>query len=52
MTNMKRTTVSFPDEMVRAMSDLKQKPEFRDCTDSEIIRRLVQRGLEKDEGKG
>ena len=48
MTNMKRTTVSFPDEIVLALSRLKESEEFKGCTDSEIIRRLVIRGIEKD----
>ena len=48
MTNMKRTTVSFPDEIVDALVSLKKTDEFKGCTDSEIIRRLVIRGLEKD----
>lgn len=51
MTNMKRTTVSFPDEIVLALEELKNTPEFRDCTYSEIIRRLVVRGLEKADAK-
>ena len=49
MTDMKRTTVSFPDEIVQAISRLKDTDEYRGCSDSEIIRRLVQHGLEKDE---
>lgn len=51
MTTMKRTTVSFPDEIVVALDTLKKKPEFKGCTYSEIIRRLVVRGLEKEDRK-
>lgn len=48
MTDMKRTTVSFPDEIVIAMDRLKQTEEYSNCTYSEIIRRLVVRGLEQE----
>ncbi len=47
MTNMKRTTVSFPDKIVLALDALKKSDEFKDCSYSEIIRRLVERGLDK-----
>ena len=49
MTDMKRTSVSFPDDMVQALSDLRQTEEFKGCSFSEIIRRMVRRGIEKDE---
>lgn len=45
MTDMKRTTVSFPDEIVSELERLKRTDEFQNCTYSEIIRRLVIRGL-------
>lgn len=48
MTDMKRTTVSFPDEIVVALEELKQSEKYAGCTYSEIIRRLVVQGL-KDE---
>lgn len=52
MTEMKRATVSFPDEIVEEIEKLKETPEYRQCTYSEIIRRLVLRGLSaEDEGK-
>lgn len=53
MTEMKRTTVSFPDEIVEEIERLKSTPEYGECTYSEIIRKLVLRGLsvEDDEGK-
>lgn len=47
MTNMKRTTVSLPDELVKALRELKENPEFSKCSDSELIRRMVLLGLEK-----
>lgn len=49
MTDMKRTTVSFPDEIVDELERLKRTPEYEKCTYSEIIRRLVLRGLSIDE---
>ena len=53
MTNMKRTSVSLTDELVEGIARLKLKEEFKGCSESEIIRRLLSRGLEKDdEGRG
>lgn len=53
MTEMKRTTVSFPDEIVEEIERLKSTTEYGKCTYSEIIRKLVLRGLsvEDDEGE-
>lgn len=47
MTDMKRITVSLTDEIVAAIAELKETERFKSCTYSEIIRILVQRGLEK-----
>lgn len=47
MTNMKRTTVSLPDKIVEELDRLKKTDEFANCTYSEIIRRLMLRGLDK-----
>lgn len=52
MTDMKRTTVSFPDEIVDAMEKLRETPEFENCTYSEVIRRLVLRGLDAEKSEG
>lgn len=49
MTNMKRTSVSLPDEIVDRISELRKQDEFRDCSYSEIIRRLVAAGLPRNE---
>lgn len=49
MTEMKRTTVSFPDAIVNELKRLKNMPEYKSCTYSEIIRRLVLRGLSLEE---
>lgn len=45
MTNMKRTSVSLPDELVDRLAELKETEEFRGCTYSELIRRLIKAGL-------
>lgn len=45
MTNMKRTTVSLPDELVDRLAELKETEAFRGCTYSELIRRLIKAGL-------
>ena len=47
MTNMKRLTVSMPDNMVEAIDAIKQTEDFKGRPYSEIIRTLVQRGLDK-----
>lgn len=47
MTDMKRTTVSLPDELVEKLDELKQTEEFKNTSYSELIRAMIQRGLEK-----
>lgn len=49
MTDMKRTTISLPDELVEALSLLKQTDEFKNASYSEIIRVMIKRGLNKAE---
>lgn len=46
MTNMKRATVSIPDEIEIRVLELRKKDEYVRCSYSEIIRRLVIAGLE------
>ena len=48
MTNMKRVTVSLPDDMRKAIDALKQLDDFKGRPYSEIIRALVRRGLDKE----
>lgn len=48
MTNMKRTSVSLPDELVDKLAELKETEEFQGCTYSELIRRLIKAGLPDD----
>lgn len=52
MTDMKRTSVSLPDEMVLALDEIKKTDEFKDKPYSELIRSMVQRGLERTKKKG
>lgn len=47
MTDMKRITVSLPDELVAALDALLATDKFKGFTKSEIIRALVWRGLEQ-----
>ena len=47
MTDMKRTTVSLPDELVEALAELKKTDEFKNVSYSELIRAMIQRGLDK-----
>lgn len=47
MTDMKRITVSLPDELVEALDAIKANEEFGNMTMSQIIRMLIQRGLDK-----
>ena len=47
MTDMKRATVSFPDEIVDAIEALRDTEEHKRDSYSEIVRFLVARGLEK-----
>ena len=51
MTEMKRTTVSLPDEMVARLDKMKQHDEYKNCTYSELIRRMVTSGLEREESR-
>lgn len=48
MTEMKRITVAFPEEIDRAVYELRKDDRFVKCSYSEIIRRLVALGLEFD----
>lgn len=52
MTNMKRLTVSLPDDLVEALEILRTTAEFSGKPYSEIIRTLIQRGLENKKGGG
>lgn len=45
MTDMKRTTVSFPDELTNRIFSLRKDDRFVRCSYSELIRRLTEMGL-------
>lgn len=50
MTDMKRMTVSMPDEMVAELDALKKTKEFRNEPYSLLIRTMIQLGLESGKG--
>ena len=45
MTNMKRTTVSFPEELTERIFALRKDERFTRCSYSELIRQLAEKGL-------
>ena len=50
MTDMKRITVSFTDDIVRELDKLKRTKKYMNAPMSAIIRDLVLKGLEKSKG--
>lgn len=51
MTNMKRMTISFSDEVTEALEKLKNEGELKGASYSKIINMLIKRGLAQ-EAKG
>jgi len=47
MTDMRRVTISIPDEIDQRVLAMRKEDEYARCTYSEIVRRLVLKGLEK-----
>ena len=47
MTNMKRITVSLPDDMVVVLDAMKKTAEFRNKPYSELLRAMILLGIEK-----
>lgn len=45
MTEMKRVTIAFPDEMDKLILQIKEREAEKKCSYSEIVRQLVLRGL-------
>lgn len=45
MTNMKRTTVSFPDDLTNRIFELRKDDRFTRCSYSDLIRKLAEMGL-------
>lgn len=55
MTEMRRMTVSLPDELDKRIMELKKDDRFIRCSYSEIVRQLLDHGfsmLEADKEKG
>ena len=56
MTGMRRVTVPIPNDMDKAILEMKKKDEYVRCSYAELVRLILNRGLrglEKDEaGKG
>lgn len=51
MTNMRRVTICFPDEVNEKILNLRKTDEYVRCTFGEIVRRLVIKGIESEEAK-
>lgn len=51
MTNMRRVTICFPDDVNEKILDLRKTDEYVRCTFGEIVRRLVIKGIEVEEAK-
>lgn len=47
MTEMRRVTISIPDELDKKVLELKKEDKFIRCSYSEVVRMLLQAGLEK-----
>lgn len=47
MTDMKRMTISMPDEIDRKIMEMKKDDQYAQYSYSEIVRVLVRMGLEK-----
>lgn len=45
MAKMKRTTISFPDDLTERIFELRKDDRFVRCSYSELIRRLTEKGL-------
>jgi len=45
MTNMKRMSIAIPDELDNRILALRKTDEFIRCSYSEIVRRIIERGL-------
>ena len=51
MTEMRRVTISIPDELDAKVLELKKDDRFVRCSYSEIVRMLLTTGLEAAEAK-
>ena len=48
MTDMKRITISVPDDIAKAVYEMRKEDRFTKCSYSEIIRQLVSIGLKSE----
>lgn len=46
MTEMRRVTISIPEEMDKRILALRKRKAFERCSYSEIVRRMVEIGIE------
>lgn len=46
MTDMKRITISLPDDLDKLILKLKQSPSLAGCSYSEVVRRLLEMALD------
>lgn len=51
MTEMKRVTVAFDDDIDEQIFELRKQDEYTRCSYSEIVRRLVRMGLKAEARK-
>ncbi len=51
MTEMRRVTVSIPDELDKKVLELKKEDRFLRCSYSEIVRMLMFAGLQAEKEK-
>lgn len=49
MTNCYRFSLTLPPELEEAILSMRQKEEYRRCSLSEIVRRLIEAGLKASE---
>lgn len=45
MTNMRRVTISLPEDFDRRILELRKDDEFIRCSYSEIVRKILERGM-------
>lgn len=48
MTDMRRITVSFPEDIEQAIMELRKTDKYSRCSYSELVRMLVRAGLDND----
>ena len=51
MTDMKRVTISLPDDIDRKVLELRKDDRFVRCSYSELVRMLLEAGLSETSGK-